>query len=57
MVADIKPSEMLDAVASFQRDDYVMKEAEARSLSDTSRPNHPKIQPKSLPTRQQQSGE
>lgn len=48
---DIDVAEMLDAVASFQRDDYVMKEAEARALSDTSRPNRPKIQPKSLPTR------
>ena len=48
---DIDVAEMLDAVASFQRDDYVMKEAEARALSDTSRPNRPKIQAKALPTR------
>jgi transcriptional regulator with XRE-family HTH domain len=48
---DIDVAEMLDAAASFQRDDYVMNEAEARALSDTSRPNRPKIQPKSLPTR------
>jgi transcriptional regulator with XRE-family HTH domain len=48
---DIEVAEMLDAVASFQRDDYVMTEAEARALSDTSRPNRPKIQAKSLPSR------
>lgn len=44
-------AEMLDAVASFQRDDYVMTEAEARALSDTSQPNRSKIQVKALPTR------
>lgn len=48
---DIDVAEMLDAVASFQQDEYVMTEAEARALSDTSRPNHPKIQAKSLPAR------
>lgn len=48
---DIDVAEMLDAVASFQQDDYVMTEAEARALSDTSRRNRPKIQAKSLPTR------
>lgn len=48
---DIDVTEMLDAVASFQQDDYVMTEAEARTLGDTSRPNRPKIQAKSLPTR------
>lgn len=48
---DIDVAEMLDAVASFQRDNYTMTEAEAHALSDTSRPNRPKIQPKSLPTR------
>ncbi len=48
---DIDVAEMLDAVASFQHDDYVMTKAEARALSDTSRPNRPKIQAKSLPTR------
>jgi transcriptional regulator with XRE-family HTH domain len=48
---DIDVAEMLDAVASFQQDDYVMTEAEARALSDTSRPNRPQIQAKSLPTR------
>lgn len=48
---DIDVAEMLDAVTSFQQDDYVMSEAKARALSDTSRPNRPKIQAKSLPTR------
>jgi transcriptional regulator with XRE-family HTH domain len=48
---DIDMAEMLDAVASFQQDNYVMTEAEARALSDTSRPNRPKIQAKSLPKR------
>lgn len=48
---DIEVAEMLDAVASFQQDDYEMTEAEARALSDTSRPNRPKIQSKTLPTR------
>lgn len=43
-------AEMLDAVASFQQDDYVMTDAEARALM--SRPNHPKIQVKPLSTRQ-----
>jgi transcriptional regulator with XRE-family HTH domain len=48
---DIDVAEMLDAVASFQADEYVMTEAEARALGDTSRPNRPRIQPKSLPMR------
>lgn len=48
---DIDVAEMLDAVASFQQDDYVMTEAEALALSDTSQPNRPRIQAKSLPTR------
>lgn len=48
---DIEVAEMLDAVVGFQRDDYVMTEAEARALSDTSRPNRPQIPAKSLPTR------
>lgn len=51
---DIEVAEMLDAVASFQQDDYVMSEAEARALSDTSQPNRPRIQAKSLPTRRRQ---
>lgn len=52
---DIEVAEMLDAVASFQRDDYVMTEAEARALNDTSPPNRPKIQAKSLPLRRRQA--
>lgn len=48
---DIEVVEMLDAVASFQQNDYVMTEAEALAFSNTSRPNRPKIQAKSLPTR------
>ncbi len=48
---DIEVAEMLDAVASFQQPDYVMTEAEARALSDTSNRNRPKIRAKSLPTR------
>jgi len=48
---DIDVAEMLDAVASFQQDEYVMTEAEARALRDASRPNRPTIQAKSLPTR------
>lgn len=42
---------MLDAVASFQ-DDYVMTEAEARALADTSKKNRLKIGGKLLPKRQ-----
>jgi transcriptional regulator with XRE-family HTH domain len=48
---EIDVAEMLDAVGSFQQDDYVMTEAEAHALSDTSRPNRPKIPAKSLPAR------
>jgi transcriptional regulator with XRE-family HTH domain len=51
---DIDVAEMLDTVASFQQDDYVMTEAEARALSDTSRPNRPRIKSKPLPTRRRQ---
>jgi transcription elongation factor Elf1 len=43
--------EILEAVDAYQRDDYVMSEAEAKALSDTSSPNRPKIEPKSLPMR------
>lgn len=48
---DIEVAEMLDAVASFQQDDYVMTDAEARALADKSKRNRPKISAKSLPTR------
>ena len=48
---DIDVADMLDAVASFQQDEYVMTEAEARALADTSKKNRPRIQGKSLPKR------
>ncbi|MHB8898435.1 MAG: helix-turn-helix domain-containing protein [Thermoguttaceae bacterium] len=48
---DLEVADMLDAVASFQQDNYVMTEAEARALSDTSPPNCSKIHAKSLPPR------
>jgi transcriptional regulator with XRE-family HTH domain len=48
---DLEVAELLDAVASFQQDGYVMTDEEARALSDTSRPNRPTIQAKSLPAR------
>jgi transcriptional regulator with XRE-family HTH domain len=40
---DLEVAELLDAVASFQQDDYVMTEAEAESLRDASKRNLPKI--------------
>ena len=40
---DLEVAEMLDAVASFQQDDYVMTEAEAEALKDSSKRNPPKI--------------
>lgn len=48
---DIEVADMLDAVASFQRDDYVMTAAEAHAIADTSNKNRPKVRAKSLPTR------
>jgi len=42
-------SQMLEAVADFQRPDYVMTDAEAQALSDTTNRNRPKIPAKSLP--------
>ncbi len=48
---DIDVAEMLDAVAEFQQDDYVMTTAEAAAFSDTSKRNRPKVRAKSLPTR------
>lgn len=48
---DMEVAELLDAVASFQEDDYVMTEAEARALRDPSKRNRPTIPAKSLPTR------
>ena len=48
---DIDVADMLDAVASFQQDDYTMTPAEAFALADTAKKNRPKVQAKSLPTR------
>jgi transcriptional regulator with XRE-family HTH domain len=48
---DLEVAEMLDAVASFQQDDYVMTQAEADALRDPSRRNPPKIPARSLPVR------
>lgn len=48
---DIEVAEMLDAVASFQQPNYEMSNEEAIALSDTSRPNRPKIRVKTLPSR------
>jgi len=48
---DIKVADMLDAVASFQQDDYTMTAAEADALADTAKKNRPKARAKSLPTR------
>jgi transcriptional regulator with XRE-family HTH domain len=48
---DIDVADMLDAVASFQQDDYTMTAAEASALADTAKKNRPKIRTKSLPTR------
>lgn len=48
---DIEVAEMLDAVADFQEDAYVMTEEEARALGSTAKRNPPKIRAKSLPKR------
>jgi len=48
---DLEAADMLDAVASFQQDDYVMTEAEAEALRDTSKRNRPTIPVRSLPSR------
>lgn len=49
---DIQVVEMLDAVASFQQEDYVMTDAEAEALGGVSHRNAPKIPVRPLPTRQ-----
>ena len=54
---DIQVAEMLDAVASFQRDGYLMTDAEAAALSDASKRNLPRIPTKSLPIHRQQNGD
>ena len=48
---DIDVAEMLDAVAAFQQDDYVMTAAEAAAFADTSKKNRPRLPVNSLPTR------
>jgi transcriptional regulator with XRE-family HTH domain len=48
---DLDVADMLDAVASFQQDDYVMTDAEARALADKSNKNRAKVRAKRLPTR------
>jgi transcriptional regulator with XRE-family HTH domain len=48
---DLDMAEMLDAVASFQSDDYVMSEAEAQAMAPTAKKNRPKIAIKPLPPR------
>ncbi|MFZ5832973.1 MAG: hypothetical protein ACOY3P_23040 [Planctomycetota bacterium] len=49
--SDVDVAKMLDAVAEFQKDDYVMTEAEARALSDPVHRNRCKVPEKLLPTR------
>jgi hypothetical protein len=49
---DSEVADMLDAVASFQQDDYTMTATEASALADTAKMNRPKVRAKSLPTRQ-----
>ena len=48
---DIDVAEMLDAVAAFQQEDYVMTAAEAAAFASTSKKNPPKVRVKSLPKR------
>ncbi len=48
---DLEVADLLDAVASFQQDDYVMTEAEAESLRKPERRNAPKVPVGSLPAR------
>ncbi len=48
---DLDLADMLDAVVSFQQDDYVMTPAEESALSGNAKKNRAKIQPKRLPPR------
>lgn len=48
---DLEVVDMLDAVAGFQQDDYVMTEAEAEALRNTNRRNALRIPVRSLPAR------
>ncbi len=53
---DINVADMLDAVASFQLDDYTMTAAEASALAGKANKNRPKVRAKSLPARPQPRG-
>ncbi len=48
---DTDVADLLDAVASFQQDGYVMTPEEAVALAATATKNRPKIRAKSLPAR------
>ncbi|MGL6075246.1 MAG: helix-turn-helix domain-containing protein [Fimbriiglobus sp.] len=48
---DIEVAEMLDAVVSFEQDDYTMTAQEAESLGGKAKKNRPKLKAKTLPTR------
>lgn len=48
---DLEVADMLDAVASFQEDNYTMTAAEARALTNTDKKNRPLMRTKSLPSR------
>ncbi|NLX57132.1 MAG: hypothetical protein GXY58_18645 [Planctomycetaceae bacterium] len=49
---DPEVARMLEAVAEFQRDDYVMTEAEAAAFNDEATRNPPRIPPRPLPMRE-----
>ena len=53
---DIEVAEMLDAVASFQHDEHVITEAEAKALRDPGSRNVPRIPARSLPGGQRRRG-
>ncbi len=48
---DLETLDLLDCVAEFQQDDYVMTDEEANALRVTTEPNRPKLEPTSLPAR------
>ncbi len=48
---DIEVADLLDAVAGFQQDGYMMTPAEARALGDAAPRNRPTVPVKSLPPR------
>jgi transcriptional regulator with XRE-family HTH domain len=53
---DIEVADMLDGVASFQQDDYVMTAAEADALRPGARRSGPKIPVRAVPSRQRPRG-